>query len=100
VHEGAVIEPKRTRNLMLDVSKFPPELLGNIFRPSSRFNVSSVLKGWFRAVVTPAHKISPNTLFQLGIKDMRVENYGVGTCGIRTRIAGSILRKLHTQVYR
>ena len=40
-HERAIIELKRTRNSLLNISKLPPEVLGNIFRwntaPTSDF---------------------------------------------------------------
>ena len=42
-HEAAIIELKRTRNSLLNVSKFPPEILGEIFRHNTALKASSAV---------------------------------------------------------
>ena len=72
-HERAIIKLKRVRNSLLNVSKLPPELLGEIFKWNINASPSRVnLAGWIGDLTTSSSfatigSRSPHTLRKFGV---------------------------------
>ena len=87
-HERAIIKLKRARNSVLNVSKFPPEVLGNIFRwnvtleepfdgiKEESYNFLLVCHHWFE-VASRTPEPSGATIWKTGRNGVFVQALGL-----------------------